>query len=193
MDTPLSKRTQPFHDVKTRGGRRSKVRTFAPGDFSRTDFQDVDALPELNPKPGNLSPWPGLAKLQVSQSSKQLPSAVSSSVDPFLLPGLRDNSNPTTPRTLRRLKSRSMTEAMKEGAEHPPSDGTHPQILGFAHYGTSLNSSFRDFESMGNAGGNTMRPNLSKNMALPSTNSAGSGKQKQRASFSRNNQVLGTK
>ncbi|GMI14423.1 hypothetical protein TrVE_jg13212 [Triparma verrucosa] len=66
-------------------------------------------------------------------------------MNPFNLPGLRDNSKPTSPRTLRKLQSRSMGQMPSHfGRGEAGRPGT--ATVGFAHYSGALQNSFGDFQ-----------------------------------------------
>ncbi|GMH67047.1 hypothetical protein TL16_g04577 [Triparma laevis f. inornata] len=64
------------------------------------------------------------------------------SINPFNLPGLRDNSKPTSPRTLRKLQSRSMGQMPRHFGEGGRPTPTLDPKEGFAHYSGALQSSF---------------------------------------------------
>ena len=115
------------------GGRRSQMNTFSAGEL---DELQREVMGDLDNKSPNPAVSPSLPHLEVggrrpsydrppTSGSGQAASAVPNS---YNLPGLRPNAVATSPKSLRRLQSRSMGAAPRL----PDHSG------GFAHYSASL-------------------------------------------------------
>eukprot|EP00520_Triparma_pacifica_P001096 CAMPEP_0118672376 /NCGR_PEP_ID=MMETSP0785-20121206/22507_1 /TAXON_ID=91992 /ORGANISM="Bolidomonas pacifica, Strain CCMP 1866" /LENGTH=560 /DNA_ID=CAMNT_0006567333 /DNA_START=12 /DNA_END=1691 /DNA_ORIENTATION=- len=109
-------RRPSFEPVPLKVGRRAEVKSFHSGDFRNNDFMrgllsevqsdwmdslDLSGLPEVN-KPQR-KPFS-----RPSTTNSAARPKIGPTLDPYALPGLRDNSAPTSPKTLRRLKSKSL-------------------------------------------------------------------------------------
>ncbi|GMH54880.1 hypothetical protein TrRE_jg7753 [Triparma retinervis] len=111
-------RRPSFEPVPRQVGRRAEVKSFHSGDFRSNDFMrgllgevhsdwmNASGLPEVNVKPER-KPF-----VRPSTTSKKTTRASNlAALDPYALPGLRDINVPTSPKTLRRLKSKSLNQA----------------------------------------------------------------------------------
>ncbi|GMI35508.1 hypothetical protein TrCOL_g10327 [Triparma columacea] len=136
-------RRPSFEPIPRQVGRRAQIKSFHSGDLGSNDFMrgllnevqsdwmgplDLNGFPEVNSKLDQ-KPFfrPSTTQSKATRANNM------TALDPYSLPGLRDTSAPTSPKTLRRLKSKSLNQA--------------PVTIAGA-----LQSSFGDFAAGGNNG-----------------------------------------
>jgi hypothetical protein len=144
------------------GARRASRATFAPGDYKGVTINlkeltglDDDAIKGVVGALPAVAAGGGRRKFGAPKAAPAESFGMKS--DPYDLPGLKNNNAPTSPRTLRKLKSRSMAGLSSLGSAssfggsslgdaRPEKDSPVGQhLLGFQHYGSTLQASFGEF------------------------------------------------